>query len=286
MTFTDGATKKSLFIQVGSYDPNLLAKHLDHVYEAHKDPTMDDYIFNVVLNEIGEDGELHPNMDTILRYLPGEEKQAFQNVFIGSHVVRLPGKWITDIEYRWANLREQKALWQAAMRYRSNRPWHYYIDHEGVLDFFSRWRYKRAIEAFLIQSCRDAFFVQPNRAILWSPYWDNPPTWLAKHNLKQVFNNLPRYAPQGINWLHLQDTVGARFGQTKEQAVEWFRVLDDIYDWDSLRMNMDYFVRTSGGLAPADPLEVQARENWYEQQGIPVGASWELRWWMDNHKEL
>jgi hypothetical protein len=28
-----------------------------------------------------------------------------------------------------------------------------------------------------------------------------------------------------------------------------------------------------------DPLEHMARQNYYESNGIPIGASWELRFW-------
>ena len=107
----DGAVKKSLFIQVRHYNQSKLLADLEHVRHHHKDKTKDDYIYNVVLDEICDHtGKLHENVFTLLAYLPGGRLQTFDNVFVGSHFLRW-SRWgspynagIRNTEYRWANL--------------------------------------------------------------------------------------------------------------------------------------------------------------------------------------
>ena len=131
---------------MGSYDPTELVKHLDHVRAHHKDRRKEDYIFDVVLNEIGDGcGNLNSNVQRILPYLPGGSKATFNNVFVGSH----------------------STSWTGA---------------------------------------------------------------------GSVYREL--------------------------------------------------FARTQHGLVAEDPAVIAARENWYQSHGVPIGASWELRYWMQNHTEL
>lgn len=103
-----------------------------------------------------------------------------------------------------------------------------------------------------------------------------------------MFSNVAAYAPPGVTWLHFQDMMGrGRKDITKWDVKQWYSELARAHSFASLRVNMELFDRDAqGNLVPEDDDVVQAREDWYESQGIPVGASWELRWWMSNHAEL
>jgi len=293
MSHKDGATKKSLFIQVAWFDPDSLAEQLEHVREHHKDRSKDDYIYNVVLDEIGTPYTFHTeNLNIIRPYLPGGDRKTFDNVFIGSSFIQYSGpgssygRGMTNSQHRWDNLSLQRILWLRFRAAFSSVPFHFYINHEGVLDFFDETGIRAGYEAYLIQSVRDAHQIQPNRAILWSPaIWSGRSLTSDESDaIGQTFRNVETYAKKvghygGIKWLHLQDMMGrGRDDITQENVQDWYRTLKVIYDWDSLRINMETFNQT--------PDEIQAREDWYQAHGIAVGASFSMRHWYPTHKEL
>ena len=288
MSHTNGAIKKSLFIQVAWFNPQELKEQLEHVRAYHKDRSKDDYIYNVVLDEISNTRSLSSNLEIIVPYLPGGRLRTFDNVFIGSHYVKWRGGGssytvgMANSTHRWANLKVQKRLWkQFAARYDSI-PFHFYINHEGVLNAFDIPKVRRGYEAYLIQSVRDAQKIRLDHAILWSPaVWSGVGLTKAELNaIRITFNNVKRYGGgRGVSWLHFQDMMGrGRADITKYDVLKWHHQLKKVYDWDSLRVNMEMFNQ--------DAEELQAREDWYQSQGMAVGASWELRHWYEKHKEL
>lgn len=293
MALNDGAVKKSLFIQVQWYDPAKLRSHLEHVRLEHRDRDKDDYIFDVVLDEIVDDfGRVSPNLDLILPYLPGGALRAFNNVFVGSHFIKWSGEGsaynhgMKDAGHRWANLAVQRLAWQEFDKVAPGW-WHGYINHEGVLDFMDDAWLRACYEAYLIQSRRDLDAVAgPGRALLWSPaVWSGKPlTTVEEQQIRRLFTNVAANAKPGVNWLHVQDMMGrGRSDITLSDVKQWYLELRNAYRFDSLRVNMELF---DSDLTGASAAEVQRREDWYEANGIPVGASWELRYWMDNHREL
>lgn len=274
------------------YNPDDLKKHLEHVYQEHRDRSKDDYIYNVVLDEIGRDGILSSNLDIILPYLPGGPKQAFDNVFVGSHFLAVAkdpyGYGMLNAEHRWKNLNQQLDLWKAfADKY--DIPFHFYINHEGVLDYFDIPSIAHAYEAYLIQSCRDANSVRPGAAVLWCPaVWSRKALTKAEtRGIKRTLQNVKIWSgTRGITWLHFQDMMGRKWSPSWWTVVKWYRQLKALGIFDSLRVDMELFQTTANGLAPADPGAVLARERYYKRYGVPVGASWELRWWYANHLEV
>lgn len=295
MPQNDGSTKKSLFIQVRNYPHDLLKEHLEHVRTEHKDKTKDDYVFNVVLDEVvAATGVIPSQFDIIKPYLPGGDRQAFDNVFIGSRFVAWAGEGsaynegIRSASYRWANLDAQAAAWRGIGRLMEGRPWHGYVNYEGVLDYFQSATVAACWEAFLIQSVRDLHAIKPGAAVLWSPaVWSGALlTTVQVNNLRDTLRQV-RLATnsRGINWLDLQDMMGrGRADVTVEDVKSWYLALkNDVALFDSLRVNIEMF---TSDYKPIDPKVLADREDWYERNGIPVGASWEMRWWVNNHKEL
>ncbi len=292
MSHTDGATKKSLFIQVAWFNPADLKEQLEHVRTQHKDRTKDDYIHNVVLDEIGSPYRLASNLDIIAPYLPGGPLQAFDNVFVGSTYVRYQGQGsayaegMANPEHRWANLRAQRSLWRWFAQKYPQVPFHFYINHEGVLDYFDIPEVRAGYAAYLIQTVRDGHKIKANRAFLWSPaVWSGVAlTTQEETAIARTFRSVEAEAKKvghygGIKWLHLQDMMGrGRKDVTKYDVRRWYRELKGVYDWDSLRVNMEMFNVSAWRL--------QRREDWYQANGIAVGTSWELRHWYPRHKEL
>lgn len=304
VSFTDGSTKKSLFIQVSSSNADFLRNAINHIAAEHKDPAKDDYIYNVVLNEIGDaNGALSPILDVIVPHLPGGGgRQVFDNVFVGS--MMLPWQvvggnaylnGILDADFRWANLMAQRRLWQAFRSRYPNIPFHFYIDYEADLSTWDIPAIREAYEAYLIQSVRDAHSIWQNRAIMWSPaIWSGVPLNPTERTaIRRTFQNIRYYSNQaghykGISWLHLQDMMGRGWARISQEDVRtWYYQLKAAYDFDSLRINMENF-RTDwrGQLVPMQRGEMARVENWYQAHGIPLGAAWEIRWWYPNHVEV
>jgi hypothetical protein len=293
VSLTDGAIKKSLFVQVAWFNPAALDEQLNHVRDHHKDRTKDDYIYNIVLDEIGTPYGLHTtNLDIIAPYLPGGNKKTFDNVFVGSSFIRYAGpgsayaEGMANPDHRWANLQVQESLWRRfAARYPST-PHHYYINHEGVLDFFDIPEVRAGYGAYLLQSVRDGHDLTPNRAFLWSPaIWKTVPLSLVEEDaIGTTFRRIETYAKEyghygGVKWLHFQDMLGrGRKGVTKYDVKAWYNALKDVYEWDSFRVNMELF--------NVSAWRAQRREDWYQSQGIVVGTSFEMRHWYPRHKEL
>jgi hypothetical protein len=289
---TDGATKKSLFIQVAWFNPSDLKEQLEHVRKEHKDRSKDDYIYNVVLDEIGNPYTLSSNLTIIAPYLPGGNLKTFDNVFVGSSYIKYQGEGSSYREgmlsstHRWLNLRIQKDSWRRFKYQFPQLDFHFYINHEGVLNHFDIPTVRAGYGAYLLQSVRDSHDIVPNRAVLWSPaVWSGfPLTRAMEAGIRVTFRNVQKWSQRyghygGIKWLHLQDMMGrGRKDVTKEDVRNWYKELERAYDWDSLRVNMEMFNQT--------PAELQAREDWYQSEGIAVGASWELRHWYRTHKEI
>lgn len=285
--------KKSLFIEANWYNPTLLRQHLEHVRLYHKDPSRDDYIHNVVVNQIGrENGTLASNMAIIAPYMPGGDRKTFDNAFIGSTIIKADRPYsvgMTDPSHRWRSLNAQKRLWLSFKTQYPHIDWHPYLEHEGVLDYFTSESIRQGYEAYLIQSIRDARIVHggKSRAFLWSPaIWSGRPlTWRQRRAIKKTFRNVQSWTG-GRFWLHLQDMMGrGRADITKEDVRTWYRQLNAMRCFASLRVNMEMFTTRPGYYGSGDPAEVQAREAWYAAQGMPLGASWEMRFWMDTHAE-
>jgi hypothetical protein len=294
--------KKSLFIQVAWNNPTTLKANLEHVRRFHKDKTKEDYIYNVVLDEIGNGYRLYTeHLDIIAPYITDGPKKTFDNVFLGSHYVPWQGQGNSYYEgmqnstHRWANLGAQKAMWeQFVLRY-PKVYFHFYINHEGVLDYFDHEPTRAGYAAFLLQSVRDSHDVAPRRAVLWSPaVWSGRPlTTTEESAISKTFNSVRDHAQRyghhaGVNWMHFQDMMGrGRLDITKEDVYQWHQELKATYNWASLAVDMELFTTDSNGnLTPESRTVLAAREKWYRSKGMNVGASWELRWWAQNHVEL
>ncbi len=286
--------RKSLFIQVQWYNPTRLAADLEHVYQAHRNRNADDYIYNVVLDEIGDVTGLSPNLDIILPYLPGGAKRAFDNVFVGSHFVPWQGagtayrEGMLDGAHRWRNLDVQRAVWEQFKTKYSQIPYHFYINHEGVLNYLSDRSVANAYEAYLIQTTRDAQAVKPYAALLWSPaVWSRRPfSWRQRKAIARVFSSVAKYSKtKGITWLHLQDMQGRKKPPPLWVVVSWYRWLKQL-PFASMRINLELFKqKAGGGIEAALPAAIIKREAYYERKHVVAGASWSLRWWVDSHND-
>ena len=284
--------KYSLFLQTQWTHPYTIIEWLEHVRNHHRDPIMPGYVQNLVLDEIGTDHISTNQLDVIEPYLPGGRLQAFDNVFVGSHFLKTHpdpyGYGMTNANHRWANLKAQKQLWTEFNNRYPHILWHPYINHEGVLDYFDVESIRQGYEAYLIQSVRDGRKVRPGSAIMWSPAaWEGTPfSPLERRKIRQTFQRVKKEDGKGVNWLRLQDMMGrGRFDISTHDVVAWYKQLKRSHAFDSLRVNMELFQRTPDGYEAIAQATYRDRYQYYKAKGVPVGASWEMRYWFENHWE-
>jgi len=185
---------------------------------------------------------------------------------------------------------------------------HWYITYEGYFDWLGNNRYsdelRTAYSAYMLEMVRAynaalRYAGEPaessSRAVLWSPayessYFSNSILELnhTRDNLRYMFQNVQTAAAaegitRGVDWLDMQD----KLGQTDCFSLEcyvgvkfWYDFLASVnfehFSFASLRVNMEMF---SSNLPVPDLNEHMARQNFYDANGIPIGASWELRFW-------
>lgn len=188
---------------------------------------------------------------------------------------------------------------------RSTVQW--YVTYEGYFDWFGDNRYsnelKDAYEAYILQLIREYRAalvaagepeISSGRAILWSPsyedlFQEHVPTQLEsiRANLRSMLSNIKARAYEegigrGLDWFHMQDRLG-QIGCFSEQCyssvASWYQFLasvnNDEFKFANLRVNMELFV--PGPSPQGDPIEHQTRREFYRQNGVPIGASWELQ---------
>jgi hypothetical protein len=182
----------------------------------------------------------------------------------------------------------------------------WYITYEGYFDWLGGNRYSTGVSAAysaymleMVKSFNQALLYSgepaetASRAVLWSPayanaYYSHSQLQInnIRDNLRTVFHQVQTMAAsegitRGVDWLDMQD----KLGQTDCFSVEcyagvkqWYDFLTTVnfeqFSFANLRVNMELF---STNLPGPDLNEHMARQNFYEANGVPIGASWELR---------
>ena len=216
--------------------------------------------------------------------------------------------------WRWDNLEANREAADIFLAFvdlhfpgvRTHLNW--YITYEGYFDWLGGNRYSdrvtSAYSAYLFEMVKVynqalLYAGEPagssSRAVLWSPayesaYYNHTQGELnsIRDNLRLMFQSVQTMAQdagiaRGVDWLDMQD----KLGQTDCFSVEcyagvkhWYDFLSTVnfeqFSFASLRVNMELF---STNLPGPDLNEHMARQNFYESNGVPIGASWELRFW-------
>jgi hypothetical protein len=122
--------------------------------------------------------------------------------------------------------------------------------------------------------------------MLWSPTWWTrygtlsaaTRSTIAAH-VGTMLHDVPH-----ITWVHVQDHLGAdpTFTCTGD-AIPYYQLLRGAAPGlASLAINMEYFTTTPTFMT-GSATEHAARERCYASSGIPIGASFELRYWRTSH---
>jgi hypothetical protein len=264
-------------------------------------------------------------INALLPYFPGGDGPChFDKVFVGTLDLQgavppgAPAGWSTYREgiktpdFRLNLLGRQKAVALAFQQYvehstKSKVAYHWYVTQEAFLDYFVDPKVRDGYLAYMTQHIIDLSEVRHPAAFVWSPGFGQVPAAFPSHsrqllqlqtNLQDFFRRIPPAVMTrdsygefegGPLWLTLQDHVSSMeyFNppMTMEDAAQWFYFLKDLFHFTSLTMNVEQFKRSGTALVGADPTEIEAREQYYHERGIPLGASFELRFWGDNNHQ-
>jgi len=290
-----GSLPKSLMIQASTLTqtpPAELRRWLEHVRLEHRDPSRSDYVANLVLQDVADE---RGNLLTGVLDVVDDYFAVFDNVFVGTQYIPWTGRGsryvegIADAAFRWRNLRTSRRAWDALLARYPGQTFHGYLGYEANLNGLTDARVKAAYEAYLIQAVRDWHQRRPGTAVMWSPtFWRGYRYSSAlRRNLSDLFANVQAADPdgRGIDWLHWQDSVGKRL-LTVNDVARWHTFLGSVHRFASLRVNMEFFKPDGrGGIVAGDAAEHAQREDAYRRLGVPLGASWELRFWYPAHAE-
>lgn len=282
-----------LMIQVSTLAPSTTPAKLKEwmvaVRKNHRDPSKPGYVNNLVLQDIADiNGKLlTPYLDVIAPFLPGGATPAFTKLSIGGAAEQQwtgPGsKYIEGIQspaFRERNVSLSVSTGKAfKTRYPKVR-FDWYIPYEANVAAFWDHRIERGYLTY-INDMTTRLSAVKSGSFSWSPsFWSTRsqmPAWAMTNldeNLAHFFPNLR--APVTVN---LQDFVGQSGGaSTRGDAVAWVRYLNR---WTTrTQMNVEQFgLNTSGNLIPGDSVEVSARGRYYTSAGVPLGPSFDIRFW-------
>jgi hypothetical protein len=285
-----------LFIQVSSVNPVQMVELIEHLRRRHRHGA--DRITQLCLSDVadGSGNVRWSTLDLLAPYLPGGGRQAFDRLFIGTLFIPWTGpgtgyrEGIFNDSFRWQNITASRQVAQQLHARWPGRVWDWYITYEAFTDWLEDASLRTRYEWYLIELCRQLNGVRPGRDFMWSPAWGIPlRTWSAarqanlRSQLQTLFNNTRTFSgTRGITWLHLQDSVAATRGGsiTNNDAVNHYRFLAGAgYAFSSLALNLELWRNQSGQVVPGDPAEIFQRRSFYAAMGVPVGISWELRYW-------
>lgn len=226
---------------------------------------------------------------------------------------------IVDPNFRWSQIYLSRAIADKFIARYPDLYFNWYITYEANLNFFvgddvrtdtkvgtpiTGNSVKEAYKAYLAQLSGDLYAKKP-RAVLWSPTFWKPFLDMSaeeRANLQVAIQDTIA-ASNRVNWLHFQDFMGQQsFVRCESTASCYPRVIykigcDNTKNYYSLlsdatantqivslRVNMEMFItqylpNDTYGLMPADKYELFEREACYSRNNLPIGASWEIRWW-------
>ncbi len=294
-----------VMIQVSTLDPTIspaqLKSYLEDIRLKHRNPQKPAYINRIVLQDIADkDGKLYKSyLDVIAPYLPGGSLKAFDYAYVGTVDLAWTGagskyiEGIKDTNFRAQNVSISKSAAAAFKLAYPKAQFDWYITYEANLAGFWDKSIESAYLTYINTLSTELNKISFKQRVMWSPaFWTpysqyqpgNELAWALPDlsaNLTDLFTN----AKTPI-FLDLQDFVGQSNGaSTKENAVAWIKFiqLNGGAKTAGMLLNAEQFKMVNGAISVGDSVEVPTRMAYYKAQGVPVGPSWEIRYW---HKRL
>lgn len=179
---------------------------------------------------------------------------------------------------------DQIALDLDVFRYAAVRGLNFYVRQEiGIDAIGDHTRIRDAWITYLSDLCREAYKLNPNAEVLWSPYaWD---AWaiMTSTRKSKAASAMSRIVSQvkslsgtkGVTIIDIQDGRGAQPTEPQTDAVNWYNLIKNC--GAMVRLNAEWFKQN---LTPQDKSAMEARLAYYANQNVPVGCCWEARYWL------
>ncbi len=221
----------------------------------------------------------------------------FDAVYVGTAHIAWKGAGnaydtgILDAGFRQKNLRiATNALDRFIARYPDlNFKW--YISYEANLNCFTDPKIKDAYVAYLAELCRQ-MRARREAPILWSPNcWSKFDSLSETNRAALVVSLKDFFARVPITDLHYQDFMGGSSASgpyrfTPQDVKGYYDLLAGL-GGPRVRVNVEMFVVTdlkSFSLAPMSHADYVQRMRDYDKLQLPLGASWEIRYWYPAHQ--
>ncbi|WP_242112297.1 hypothetical protein [Luteimonas aquatica] len=216
---------------------------------------------------------------------------------------------IKDASFRADGIRVAKLAADNITARFPNLPFHWYVSYESNLNYMTDAAIRGAYKEYLSQVTAYLYAVKP-RSILWSPaFWTPYDTLSAaqRESLTAAVAEVLASSPR-LNRLDFQDFIGqastvtcvsptnclpwqpVRYKIDYRNTLGYYALMRDAQARAgntvvNLMVNMEMFITQRDaagnevGFTTGDPPELALREQKYRENGIPIGACWEIRYW-------
>lgn len=233
-------------------------------------------------------------LDIVAKYF-----ECFDSIYVGTMNLKWKGATgtkynagIQDAEFRRRNIQVSTNLMDRFMATYPGLQFQWYISYEANLNYFTDTRIKDGYVAFNSELCRE-MKKRRDAAILWSPnFWTRSKLLTDQNRAVLAANLKDHFSRASISEVHFQDHRG---GSSHYTASRKFTAEDTKYYYDLLKslggpeiaVNVEMFVRkiargkqTTVAMSHADYVKHMEE---YAKYRLPLGASWEIRYWYPAH---
>lgn len=250
-------TKRSVFVQASTLDDSVL---VPMVQRAKANPDIEAFVL----------AEWSENKTALVKsIIPYNPSGPYKRLYVGTPApISQDYRNILSGDFRWNSLEAASAAAIKAKPYADG----WYISYETGMNVFSSDAFREPWEWYLGDMVRRLRAVK-DVPILWSPYLVGPYSgWAVEGWAKMVKSVLGWYSPGAKLEIAVQDGVGARL-QTMSSALRWIRAMRSSNTGADVRANVEWF-----DILNYQPIDARGRESYYAALGVPVGASWEIRY--------
>ncbi len=312
--------EKGLFAQLstlGETSDADVKEYFEHICSAHSTLSAENAnrIHNIVLQDVAdEEGRLYMAYreglpGTATDYHPTNHKidviapyfKCFDKVFFGTidPVWKGAGSLYVDgigsEKFRWDYINKSTVVMDRLQAIFPSLDFNWYLTFEANLSYLYLAKVKEGYKA-LFKELTERMAARKQGHTLWSPTFWNKFSKIGaaeKKNLGNQIMEVFKAAPH-IDMIHFQDFLGATSNQktgdrvTEDDAIGYYRLIANLPTRPAhVGVNIEHYVVKCPTCAPEAPTAdmMVNREEYYLRAEVPIGTSWEIRFWRKAHKD-
>lgn len=309
---------KGLFVQVSTLSATAAAdlkEWFEHICEKHNrlSKSSTNYIHNLVLQDVAdEQGRLYMKYraelpGTVEDYHPSNHQidvlapyfHCFDKIFFGTLDPVYHGRGslyvegISSEQFRWDYINKSTLVMDKLAAIFSGLNFNWYLTFESNLNYLYLKSVKEGYKA-LFKELTERMAARKSGHTLWSPnFWSLYRKLPAseKSQLGEQMMEVFKTAPH-IDMLHFQDFLGGTSANADNEranisdAIGYYNLIASLPTRPAqVAVNLEQYKisSSSGALEPVAPLEMANREEQYLRAQVPIGISWEIRFWRYAH---